>query len=333
MSDTATLAKMYMDAFATSEYGLNTTRRRWLGAVLGLWSSGALGMSKPRKNKRSLVGYALDTVTIEWRAAQLRQMQDAFRLYPEIDFIYTDSQGETANQIADIEDLIARGVDVLLVSPRDSRALAPVIGQAYRAGIPVVLVTRRILGEDFTTFVAPDDAAIGRDAARYIASALRGKGRVLVLQGVPSTTTAIARSQSFEQELKRWPGIRIAASKVANYLRGEAVMAVEETIQQGVAFDAIYAQSDGMASGARLALTKAGIDPRSKVIVGIDYSREAREAIQAGNQSASFVYPTCATEVLGVVRTVLAGRRVPRRVTVASQRITRANVNQIPPTY
>jgi ribose transport system substrate-binding protein len=280
-----------------------------------------------------VVAFAQDTLANDWRMAQVRALQAGFARYPHIRFIYTDAKGSTAKQIQDVEDLLFRGVDILITSPRDSRAMTPVITQAYQKGIPVILLTRKIEGEAYTTFIAPDDAAIARDAARYVADKLGGSGSVLMLQGLPSASTAITRTNAFIDELGKHAGLRLAAIKTANYLRSDAIKAVEEVLQEGRHFDAIYAQSDSMASGARIALKKAGIDLAKLQIVGIDYISEAREAIRNGQQSASFTYPTCADEAVEAVLTITQGKPLPKRIRVLSQRVTRDNVEQVIPIF
>ena len=291
------------------------------------------GVAVAAERRTLVVGFAQDTLANDWRMAQVQGLQRAFAAYPWIHFIYTDGKGRTATQIRDIEDLVHRPVDLLITSPRDSRAAAPAVAQAYAQGIPVVLLTRAIDSQDYTTFIAPDDAGIAADAARYMAQRLHGKGRVLILQGVPSASTAVARTQGFLTALKAYPQMQVAAIKVGNYLRSDAIRAVEEALREGIAFDAIYAQSDSMASGARIALDKAGIDPAGLVMVGIDYIQEARRAIRAGRQSASYTYPTCAEAAARAVVDILEGRSVPKHIPVPSQRVTRENVDDVQPIF
>lgn len=304
----------------------------WLFGALAsvLLSGGAVAAEQPH---RILVGFSQDTLANDWRAAQVNDLRRELARYPNVELLVTDGKGSTAQQIRDIEDLVARKVDVLVTSPRDGIAMTPVISQAYRQGIPVVLLTRRIESEDYTTFISPDDSAIGRDAARHLAAALNGRGDVLMLKGVPTATTALFRTQAFLDELKAHPGLRLVGVKTGNYLRNDAIRAVEEAIYEGLHFDAIYSQSDSMASGARIALQGAGRDPRDVLIVGIDYIAEAREAIRRGEQSASFTYPTCAREAAQAVIDIAADRTVPRHIAVASRKVTRANVERVAPIF
>jgi ribose transport system substrate-binding protein len=280
-----------------------------------------------------VVGFAQDNLANDWRLAQVEGVKKGLAPYPHIKFIYTDGKGSTAQQIQDVEDLLYSGIDILITSPRDGSAMTPIVTRAYKMGIPVILLTRRIDNNAYTTFISPDDEAIARDAARYIADKRNGKANVLMLQGVPSATTAKIRTDAFISELKNYPEMKLVAVKVANYLRSDAIRAIEEVLQQGIPFDAIYSQSDSMASGARIALNKAGIAPDSILTVGIDYIGEAREAIRRGQQSASYTYPTCADEAVNVILRIADGQSVPKSIRVPSQRVTRDNVEQIEPIF
>ncbi|MCW9056041.1 MAG: substrate-binding domain-containing protein [Gammaproteobacteria bacterium] len=286
-----------------------------------------------RHKKQYVIAYAQDNMANDWRARQIKQLQEELAKYPVIKFIYTDAKGSTAKQIHDIEDFMYKKVDILMTSPRDGKLMTPVISKVYNSGIPVILVTRNIESNDFTSFVAPDDREIAKQAATFIADRLNGHGDILILKGVPTATTAIQRTEGFMEEIRKYPGIKIAAVKVANYLRADAIRMMDEVIIEGTKYDAIYAQSDSMASGARLAMIKSGIDPSTKIIVGIDYISEAREAIKNGTQAASFLYPTSAREAASVALDVLHNKKVSKRVNVGTRIITRDNVDEITPIF
>jgi ribose transport system substrate-binding protein len=285
------------------------------------------------KSRIYTVAFAQDTLSNDWRRAQIKAFAERFAAHPNIRFIYSDGEGQTTKQISDIEDFIYQQVDVLITSPRDTLVSAPAIARAYATGIPVVLVTRAIDNESYTTLVAPSDYLIGHRAGSYLAKHIGERGRVLMLRGVPTTSTAQARTQGFLDAIERYPGIVLAAVRDGNYLRADAIRETEQVLSEGIAFDAIYAQSDSMASGARMALRKAGLDPKSKLIVGIDYIDEAREAIRRGEQAASFVYPTCAEEAVQAVLAILDGRTVPKHIEVSTMLVDKHNVDQVEPVF
>ena len=280
-----------------------------------------------------LVGFAQDTMDNDWRRQQVLDVEHALVGDSSIRFIMTDAKGQTAKQIMDIEGLIDKGVDVLITSPRDAQALAPVISQAYQQGIPVVLLSRRIDSEDFTIFIAPDNREIGRKAARYIGEKYPLGGRILMLKGVPNATTTINRTQGFIEELEKFKQLEIVVEKTANYLRGDAITSVEEVLNSGIQFDIIYAQSDSMASGARMAIKHADIDLNKISIIGIDYIREAQAAIRAGEQDISFSYPTCGKEGADYVLRILKGQEVPKKVVVNSEMVSIKNIEQVRPIF
>lgn len=310
------------------------TRSLLVFLVLGGFVGGAAAQeSQPDKKATYLIGFSQDTLGNDWRAAQVRALEREFSRYPFIKFIYTDGEGNTAKQIQDIEDLVAMGVDVLIASPKDAKAMTPVISRAHKQGVPVILLTRRIETDDFTTFISPDDEDIGRHAAQYLARELKGKGKVLVLQGVATATTGILRTKGFHDEIAKHPGIEIVFEKPANYLRADAIQVMEEALSKGIAFDAIFSQSDSMADGARRALKRAGIDPRTIPIVGIDYIAEARRAIRAGEESATFTYPTCGAEGAQAALKILNGEPVPKTQMVESVMVTKDNVESVEPIF
>jgi ribose transport system substrate-binding protein len=293
----------------------------------------AIPLAMAQDQPRWVVAFAQDTLANDWRRAQTDGLVEAFRQHPEVRFIHTEAGGNTARQIQDIEDLVAGGIDLLITSPRDADLMTPVIERVTARGIPVVLLSRRTTGDVYTTFIHTDNRAIARQAADRLARRLNGQGRVLILQHIPTTTPAIERTEGFLEALAKYPGMQVAAIKRADSLRDKAILAVEEALAGGLKFDAIYAQSDSMASGARAALRRAGIDPATIPIIGIDYIAEAREAIRAGEQDASFVYPTFAPEGAEVAMRILRGEPVPKEIVVESRMVTRDNVESVEPIF
>jgi len=275
------------------------------------------------------IGFPQDNMADEWRAAQVQAVADTLAGQSNVRCIYSDAAGSTAKNLLDLEDMIDQGVDLLMVSPRDPVAMSPILSRAYRLGIPIVLLTRRMINDDYTLFISPNDATIAGQAAEQITKVLNGTGKVLMLQGVPTASTVLHRTEGFLEAIKSHPGIEVVAIKPANYLRADAIKVVQEMLEQKIPFDAIYAQDDAMASGARIALIEAGIDPATVPIVGIDYISEAREAIRAGDQVASFTYPTCGEQAAELALRILRGEAVPREVEVPSVMVTRENVERV----
>ena len=288
---------------------------------------------KNNDKKIYTVAFAQDTLANDWREAQVRQLEKAFKKHPNIKFIYTDGEGDTSKQIYDIKKLMHQDIDLLITSPRNGSIMTPIIEEVNKK-IPVVLITRSIDSDQFTAFISPDDYKIASEAAHAMARALNNKGKVLMLRGIPTATTAMKREQGFVDTIKKhYPDISINSIKDGNYLRIDAISAIQEAISEDIEFDAIYAHSDSMASGARLALKKANIDIKSKVIIGIDYISEAKQAIIDQEQYASFLYPTCSKETAEVVIKILNQSQFEKETLVDSVLITKDNVHLVHPIF
>ncbi|MEW8087834.1 MAG: substrate-binding domain-containing protein [Candidatus Thiodiazotropha endolucinida] len=279
-----------------------------------------------------LIGFAQDTLGNDWRLAQVKAVERELSKHPNVRFIYTDGQGDTALQIKHIEDLVAQGIDLLITSPRDKLALSRVVQHVHEQGIPVVLLSRNVETTSYTTFVHIDDRQIAMAAAEYIARLLDGKGTVLILEGIPSASTAIQRTESFLEVMSNHSGIKLIR-RVGNYLRSDAIVQMESLLATGQQIDAIYAHSDSMATGARMALKLHGIDPRHIPIVGIDYISEAQQAIREGEQLLSYTYPTGGEEGARAAVKILSGEVVPKEILLNSIPVTRENVETVEPVF
>ncbi len=286
-------------------------------------------VSLAEEQRQYVVGFPQDNMGNEWRAAQVLEMKQVLQGYPFIRFIYSDAEGSTARQIFDMQRMVENGADVIVISPRDVAVMTPAIDEIYRNGTPVVLLTRRILSGSYTTFISADDRRIATEAAHAMARKMGGKGRIVMLQGVTTATTAIDRREGFLRALKNYPQMQVVAEPVANYDRVEALRAMERLIAEGLEFDAIYAHSDSMAVGARMAMRQAGIDPRTKTIVGIDYISEARQAIREGGQSISFTYPTAGRQGAEAVLKIIRDEHVAKEQSVPFEMVTEENVDRV----
>lgn len=290
--------------------------------------------ANPPAKAKYVVAFAQDTMANDWRAAQVRDIRNALAGHADIEFRFSDAGGDTARQVQDIENFAAQKVDVLITSPRDAELMREPIARVYRAGIPVILLSRRVNGEEFSHFVTADNRAIARQAAQHLAKRLNGKGNILILQHIPTSTPGQLRTEGFLDEIAKYPGIKVAAIKRADSQRALAIQKVEEALAEKLPFDAIYAQSDSMALGAILALKKAGRDTKKIPITGIDYISEAREAIRAGDLDVSFTYPTFGKEgAEAAVKLLRGGKLAKKEVILDSVAVTRLNVERIEPIF
>ncbi|MCU7799407.1 MAG: substrate-binding domain-containing protein [gamma proteobacterium symbiont of Lucinoma myriamae] len=260
-------------------------------------------------------------------------MQKTFSQHSNIRFIYSDAKANLAIQIMQIEDFIHNKVDLLMVSPYVDNATTEAVAKAYRSGIPVVLVGRMVShGDEYTSYLHPDNKKIARDAARYLVKKIADKGKVLLLKGVPKASTTRERTEGFYDVVSQYPDIKVI-ERTANYLRRDAIIEVEKLLGQGERFDAVMSQSDSMLIGARMAFKAHSIDPASLVTVGIDYIKPAQEAIRSGQQDSSFVYSLSARESAEAAVKILSGEKVPKEIIIETQQVTQENVDVVTPIF
>jgi ribose transport system substrate-binding protein len=282
--------------------------------------------------EQRLIAFAQDTLKNDFRKAQVFEVRDEVTRHPSLIFEYSDAQGQTSLLIHQIEQFIAKKVDVLVIGTNDEQAVVPVVSKAFKAGMPVIILDRGIKGKDYTTFINSDNVKIGALGAEYIAAKLKGKGLVLLFEGLQTADVTQLRSQGFLTEMGKHPGIKVI-KRTGNYLRKDALVEMEKLLAEGIRVDAIFAESDSMLSGARVAMSSHKIDPRSLITVGCDYTSEARDAIREGTQTASVLFPLGGKKTVEVALKLLAKESVPKHVVNPVRLVTRESVDQVPPIF
>ncbi|MDM7320760.1 MAG: substrate-binding domain-containing protein [Fervidobacterium sp.] len=157
---------------------------------------------------------------------------------------------------------------------------------ANKAKIPVITVDRAAAGGQVVVHIASDNVAGGAMAAKFIAEQLKGKGKVVMLVGIPGTSAARDRGTGFKTELKKYPGIQLVAEQVANFNRTEGMRVMENILQAYPDIDAVFAQNDEMALGAIEAI-RAAKKLGKIIVVGFDAIPDALEAVKKGEMAAT----------------------------------------------
>ncbi|MEA3497603.1 MAG: substrate-binding domain-containing protein [Campylobacterota bacterium] len=282
-------------------------------------------------SKEYKVGFAQDTLANDWRVAQVDEVKNEIKKYPYLKLTVKDAKASVANQIADIEYFINNDYDFIITSPINARITSLVLNKALKKGIKVILISRSITSQDYTTFIAPKNKFIGEQIGKYMVEKLNGKGTILMLQGVKGTTSARDRENGFDEIVKNYPNIKVI-KKRANYLRADAIQVMEDIYKKDIKFDAIYSHSDSMLSGVRSVMQRYNKN-NTILMVGIDYITEAKNAILKGVQTASFTYPTCGKEGVDAIVKIIQNKQFQRDRTIPSTMITIGNVKDVNPIF
>jgi ABC-type sugar transport system substrate-binding protein len=256
-------------------------------------SFAATGLPPLKKKATYKVGFAQTESNNPWRIAETNSMQDeAKKLGYQL--VYTDAASSAAKQVSDVNSMIAQGVDVIFLAPREEKPLIPAIMAAKKAGIPVILLDRNVdqslakAGRDYLTFIGSDFIEEGHRSADWLIKATNGKAKIIELEGSTGASAANERKKGFDEAIKAQPGMQIVASQDGDFTRDKGRQVAETLLQAHPDATAIFAHNDEMALGAIAALKAAGKVPGKDVlIVSCDGEKEAVQAIIDGTIGAT----------------------------------------------
>jgi ribose transport system substrate-binding protein len=296
-------------------------------AALVVVASLVAGACGSRSSAEHLVGFSQCNLGEPWRVAMNAEVAARAKDFPNMKVVFADAQQDNAKQVADVENFLRQRVDLLMISPNEAKPLTAVVERAFKAGIPVIVIDRGIEGDSFTTFIGADNYEIGRQAGEHIAEILKGQGVIVEIRGLPGSPPATDRSRGMHDAIAGHPALQIIHSPVANWLREEAMAQMEMALAAHPRIDLVYAHNDPMAVGAYLAAKAKGRDREMKFI-GIDALPGldgGRQAVADGKLDATFVYPTGGREAVELAARLLKGDKVPHRVVLKTEKITRAS--------
>jgi ribose transport system substrate-binding protein len=312
------------------------SRRALLAALLGVAGAlpllAATGCTR-RDEGKFVVGFSQMESDNPWRLAETKSLRDeaAKRGY---ELVVTDAQGQTAKQVSNVEDLIARRVNVILLAPREYEGLAPALQAAKEAKIPVILVDRAAAGtpgEDYVTLLASNFVEQGKRAAEWLAKQTNGQAKIVELSGTAGSSVAKDRGDGFREGIKAYPGMQIVASQTGDFSRAAGQRVMQNVAQSlGKQITAVYAHNDEMALGAIQALKAAGLKPGTDVtIISIDGERAALEAIQRGELGASVESnPRFGPLAFDTIEKVRAGDKIPPQILITDRFFDSSNAAQ-----
>jgi ribose transport system substrate-binding protein len=302
-------------------------------AALVLLAIFAVAGCARKKSDQYVVGFSQMESDNPYRLAETKSLQDE-AAKRGIQLVVTDAQGSTAKQVADVEDLVARHVNLIVLAPREYEGLAPALQAAKAAKIPVILVDREAKGtpgEDYVTALESDYVAQGRRAAEWLAIQTNGTANIVELSGTPGASVAADRAKGFRDEIAKHPGMKIVASQTGNFSRATGQGVMQNIAQSlGKTMNAVFAHNDEMALGALQALTASGLKPGADVkVVSIDGSRAALEAIDRGELGATVESsPRYGPLAFDTIEKYRKGETIPPRIIVSDRFFDRANARR-----
>jgi len=303
--------------------------------VAGLLAVIALAQEppKPAAKERLVIGFSQCTVKEPWRVEFNRRLKEhAEKAYPDVQLDMLDADDKTEKQVGDVKTFIRRGVNAILISPKEAAGLTGVVKEASEAGIPVVVLDRDVNYKDYACFVGGDNKLIGRAAGKVAVDMLGGPGKaqgvIYEICGGLASTPGQERRDGFHEVVAKEKGVRIIGGLDCDWKKDKAYSVMQDALKANPQIDLVYAHNDPMAHGAYLAAKAAGREGEIKFI-GIDaLPDEGVRWVKSGELTATLLYPTPGAAGLDLAMKILHGEKVEKRVTLPTRVFTKENVDK-----
>lgn len=306
-----------------------------LTAAMGVsvLAAGTVTVSAAEKKDKYVIGMSQCNLGEPWRVAMNDQIAMAAEKHPEFEVIFADAAQDNSKQIADIENFVQMGVDLIIASPNEATPLTNAVSAAYDAGIPVILLDRKIDGDKYTQFIGADNVDMGRIAGEYVADTLLPDGgKVCEIKGLEGTSGGIDRDNGFREGIKKNDKIEIVAVNNADWLREKAITVAEEMLQTNDEIDLFLALNDPMAEGAYIAAKNAGKEG-DILFVGFDGLPTPDGGIRSvmnGRLSMTQVYPTGGAEAIeSAYQLLVEGKELDKTLTLTSEIVVPDNAEEL----
>lgn len=279
-----------------------------------------------KAHKRFVVGVSQCSEDT-WRDKLNEELRIAATYY-DVDLQIKSANDDVRLQTEQINRFVEQGVDLLVVAPGQV-SISPAIDKAYEKGIPVIIFDRRTRSNKYTAYIGADNHDIGASMAEFMANANTAGTKVVELCGLSSSSPAIERDAGFDSVAAHRPNIDIVKKVYADWTEEGAYHVMDSLLSTPYpAFNCLFAHNDRMAMGARRAVVKHGIDPKTIKLCGIDAMPQhggGMQLVAEGKLFASSIYPTRGDEVMRLAMKILTHKPYDRENRLSSALVTEAN--------
>ena len=283
--------------------------------------------------KTWVVGFSQIGSESEWRTADTMSVQTALGEDPTLVMVYSDAQQKQENQIKALRSFIQRKVDVILFTALVETGYGPVLQEAQKAKIPVIMIDRDVAKEDQKyrlTIMGSDFIKEGEKAGMWLAKYLKDKGMddgttpidIAELQGTTGSAPAVERAEGFRNISKDHANWQIKHSQDGDFTSSQGKQVMEAFLKDDPKIQVLWAHNDQMALGAIQAIKEAGLQPgKDIIIIGADAVKGMFQAIVAGEANATIeCNPLLGPQAVQAIHDLRAGKKLPARIwTIESQ--------------
>lgn len=260
-----------------------------LAAVVGVLS--LIGLSAPGYAQPKEKELKIGVVTLQMRApffvAVVRALEAEAPGYKNVKLLVADGGGDVAKVSADIEDLLAKGVDGFIMNISPLEALPGPLEAIKKAGKPIVLLNRKLKGGEYNTWIGADNTSIGAGVGEAIVQRMGGKGTLLMMRGGPEdNSTGNARRDGVLSKVKATAINVIVAPEFGKWSEDGGIRVMEDMLAKHKQIDGVFCENDAMCLGAQKAIADAKRSGEI-LIFGIDGQKAALDQIMKGTNYAA----------------------------------------------
>ncbi len=267
--------------------------------------------------KKIVVGFSQIGAESGWRTANTESILSEAKKYPNIVLKFSDAQQKPENQIKAIRSFIAQKVDVIGFTPVVETGFEPVLREAKRAKIPVIIIDRMVDVKDnslWVTHMGSDMVLEGRKVVNFMVE--KGwKGNIVEMVGTVGSSAAVGRHKGFTEELAKHSEFKVIKSESGNFTRSEGKQVMEAFLKaEGKNINILFAHNDDMAIGAIQAIEEYGLKPGSDIkIISIDGVHDAFQAMIEGKLNCTVeCSPLLGPQFFEAVMAVVNGKKLPK---------------------
>lgn len=313
----------------------NTTGSATPAATENNTSIPAESSQEPTKKGGYKIAFCDTSQNETWRVQMLAEFEQAAEKMKSegiiSEYYFTNADTDASKQISDVRDMIAKGVDGILIAASSPTAVIPVVEEAMEAGIKVVNFNSLLDSDNVTAKVYQSDVEFGRICAQFVADSIDGKGNIIVLNGVAGNSVSNARWEGAENVFSKYPDIKIVGESYAGWEYGKGKAAVESLLSANPDIDAVWSQGGAMTQGAIDAFVAANRElvPMSGE-AGNGFLRTWMKymGVDKFDSIAPNYTATISVKALEVLIDALDNKNVEKNIELPMSTITSQNINE-----
>ncbi|MDF3041714.1 MAG: periplasmic binding protein/LacI transcriptional regulator [Thermomicrobiales bacterium] len=284
-----------------------------------------------------LIGMSQANEGEPWRQAMNDQIAAAAAMHPELEVVFADAAQTNAKQVADVENFLQQGIDLLIISPNEAAPLTDVVAEVCAEGVPVIVLDRKVNGDQFTMWIGANNEEIGQRAGEYAANYCTEQTldpcNIIEIRGLEGSTPAKERGDGFRTGIAVNPSAIIIAQQNADWLREKAIPVSQAMFQANPDINVVYTHNDPMTEAAIISAQNAGLNLDEILFIGIDALPTPDGGIRSvidGRIDVTYVYPTGGAEAIDYAVQILEqGVTPPAEVVLETEEVVPENAQQL----